>query len=237
MGKGVAAALGGGEIGLGDELAEAAEGFHADAGHAALDGKGKDLAGETAEYAVEDADGHLARVPLDIALDHVDEDGRMLVAGEADVSGLALALCLEDGVDGAVGAEDEVGVVVVIALVDLKQVDVVGLEPAEAFVDLLGGGDGVAGADLGPEKNLVTASLERAADMGFAHAVAIVPGGVDEGNAAIDGGLNGADGDLLVNTGTGQVTAAESDDGYLVGVAAELAGGDGVGRVGGHVNT
>ncbi len=161
----------------------------------------------------------------------------MLVAGEADVAGLALALGLEDGVDGAVGAEDEVGIVVVIALVELEQIDVVGLETAQAFVDLLGGGEGVAGADLGGEEDVVATALEGEADVGFADAVAIVPGGIDEGDAAIDGGLNGADHDLLLDAGTGQVTAAEGDNGDAVGVAAELAGCDGAGRVFGHVLT
>jgi len=161
----------------------------------------------------------------------------MLVAGEADVAGLALTLGLEHGVDGAVGAEDEVGVVVVVALVELEQVYVVGLETAEAFVDLLGGGDGVAGADFGGEEDLVAAAFESAADVGFADAVAVVPGGVDEGDTAIDSGLNGADGDLLVDARTGQVTAAKGDDGDAVGMAAKLASGDGVGGVDGHVIT
>ncbi len=237
LGESVAAALGGGEIGLGDELAEAAEGLHADAGHAALECQGKDLSGEAAEHAVEDADGHLAGVPFDVALDHVQKNGRMLVAGEADVAGLALALGVEDGVDSTVGAEYQVGVVVVVALVELEQVDVIGLETVEAFVDLLGGGDGVAGTDFGGEEDLVAAAFESAADVGFADAVAVVPGGVDEGDTAIDSGLNGADGDLLVDARTGQVTAAKGDDGDAVGMAAKLANGDGVGGVDGHVTT
>ena len=69
--------------------------------------------------------------------EHVQMDVRVLVAGEADVAHLAGLLGLDHRLHGAALGEDAVRILEADDLVELQQVDVVGLEPPQRFVDLL----------------------------------------------------------------------------------------------------
>jgi hypothetical protein len=62
-------------------------------------------------------------------------NGGILVAGEPDQAHLALLLGLRERFGRAVGAEDEVGIVVVDDFVDLPDVQIVGAEAAQRFVE------------------------------------------------------------------------------------------------------
>ena len=127
------------------------------------------------------------------------------------------------GVDGAVLGEDPVRVVVVDHLVELPEIDPVGLEAAEAVLQVglrvLGG----AAADLGHEEDLVA---EPALGQGFAHpllgaAIVVVPGVVQEGDPLSDGPLDQPEAVRLrhlVEIGGGITAQAEEAD-HLAGPA------------------
>ena len=63
-------------------------------------------------------------------VEHVQVDARVLVAGEADVADLARLLRLEQRLHGAAFGEDAVGIVEADDLVELHEVDAVGLRGA-----------------------------------------------------------------------------------------------------------
>ena len=117
--------------------------------------------------------------------------------GDADVADFAL---LDEGVEGAEGLFDGGDGVVA---VDLVEVDVVGLEAAEAGFDGVhdvsaGGSDVVAAGagaavDLGGDDDVFAGDVEvleglADGDLGFALGVDV--GGVDEVDAGFDGGLD-----------------------------------------------
>ncbi len=154
-------------------------------------------------------------------------DTRVFMPGEPQVPNLSLLERLERRVDGAVFGEDPVGIVVVDHFMKLPQVDMVGLEPAQAVFEVglsLAGG---AAANLGHEEDLVApASLGE----GLAHsllgdAVVVVPGVVHEVDPFIDGPLDQADAVLLVLV-PGAVMPAQADHGHHLTCAAERAQGN-----------
>ena len=67
----------------------------------------------------------------------------------------------ERGFGGAVGSEDHFGIVVVDDFVDLPEIEMIGLQPAQRFFQLLHGDVFAAavGADLGHEERLVALAL------------------------------------------------------------------------------
>ena len=97
---------------------------------------GQDLLLEAPVVDVHDVQGHLDGRPVVGLAEHLEVDRRVLVAGEAEVADLAVLERLEAGVDGAVLGEDPVGVVVVDHLVELPEVEAVGLEAAEAVLEV-----------------------------------------------------------------------------------------------------
>ena len=119
----------------------------------------------------------------------------MLVAGEAEEADLALLLGLEGELEGTAGREDPVGVVVVVDLVELPEVEMIGPQPAEAVFEVGLGVLGGAAAALGHEEDLVApASLrDRLAHALLGLAVHVVPGIVEEGDPLVDGALDQAE--------------------------------------------
>ena len=118
----------------------------------------------------------------------------MLVAGEPDVADLALLPGLEGELECAAGREDPVGIVVVIDLVELPEVEMIGPQPAETVFEVGLGVLGGAAAALGHEEDLVApASLrDRLAHAILGLAVHVVPGIVKEGDPLVDGALDQA---------------------------------------------
>ena len=155
--------------------------------------------------------GIWTRRPVVGLAEHLEVDRRVLVAGEAEEADLAVLQGLEAGVDGPVLGEDPVGVVVVDDLVELPEVEVVGLEPAEAVLQVRLGLLGGPAADLGHEEDLVAAAP---LGQGLAHpllgdAVVVVPAVVHEGDAFVDGPLDQPEALLLILV-PGAVVAAEA---------------------------
>ena len=107
------------------------------------------------------------------------------------------------------------GIVEADDLVVLDQIDAVGLQPAERFVELPRRPPLRPAVDLGHQEDaLAVAVAERLAHPQLALAVVVVPGVVHEGDAAVDRGADDADAERLVDVRQGEVPAAEPDRGY-----------------------
>lgn len=198
----------------------AAHGFHAEHADALLDELGQDLVFEAAKVRVHDVEGHLDGVEAEVVLrghlQHSEMDGGVFVAGEADEAAFAGLLRFLQGFDGAAFGEGLVGVFEADAFVELPEVEVVGLEAAQGFIELFERGFFRATVDFGHEENLVAVAIaQRFAHAGFADAVAVVviPAVVHEGEAAVDGGAHDADAFGFVFH-FADVRAAEADAGY-----------------------
>jgi hypothetical protein len=110
------------------------------------------------------------------------------VPGETDVTHLAGLFRGEDALEGAAGGKVFVGIGHAADVVELDEVDVVGLEALEGGVDLVAGALGVAGVDLGHEESLVPVAItQRLAHANFALAIVINPGVVHEVDPGVDG--------------------------------------------------
>ena len=112
------------------------------------------------------------------------------MAGEAEVADLALLDRLEGGVDGAILGEDPVGVIVVAHLVELPEVEMVGLEPSGGCLR----DRPCASLAVRPQHLVIRKTLSRSfpSDEGLAHpllgeAVVVVPGVVEEGDPFMHG--------------------------------------------------
>ena len=127
--------------------------------------------------------------------------------GQADVADLALGDQLGEGADDLLDRRVRVDPVLVV------QVDVVGVEPAQRSfdgdADVLGAAVGPDSAgvrhepELGGEHHLVAAALEGAADEFLVGVGAVDLGGVDQGDAEVEGPVDGADGFGVVAAGPG----------------------------------
>ena len=139
----------------------------------------------------------------------------------ADVADFAL---LDEGVEGAEGFFDGGDGVVA---VDLVEVDVVGLEAAEAGFDgvhdvAAGGADVVAAGagaaeDLGGDDDFVAGDVEvfeGLAEGLFALALGVDVGGVEEVDAGVDGGLDELVGSGLVDGADGSEEAGAAVEGH-----------------------
>jgi hypothetical protein len=142
---------------------------------------------------------HLAGVEGKVVREHLQVDGRILVAGKAHVPHLALAFCLRERLHGAIRREVALGIVVVRALVDLPQVEDVGLQPLQRLFELAHGLPLAAAvrAQLRHEEHLVAPSRQRLPHDFLAAAVVIFPRVVHEGDSAVDRGMHDPDRLLL----------------------------------------
>ena len=108
-------------------------------------------------------------------------------------------------------------------LVELDEVDDVGLEAAHGLLKLLVVLDLGAAVDLGHEEDLrAIAVAESLAHADLTDAVVVVPAIVHEGDAAVDGGADEADGVGGVGL-LADMEAAETDGGDALAGGAEVA--------------
>src|SRR6185503_12108789 len=120
---------------------------------------------------------------------------RVLVTGEADEPHLALALGLLERLDDAAAREVPVRIVVVHALVNLPEVEVIGLQPAQRLFELPHRLAPVAAVrtHLRHQEDLVPAAGERLAHDFLRLAVVVFPRVVHERDAGVDRGPDDAD--------------------------------------------
>ena len=190
---------------------------------------------EAAVVRVHHVDGHLGRVPVVRLTQHLEVDGRVLVAGEADEPHLAFLLRLEPLGEHAL-FDDPLGVVVVIDFVELPEVDAIGAQPAQAVLEALERARVVAVAVLGHEEDLLAPSVH---GQGSSHqllgpSVVVVPGVVEERDPLVESRMHEARGLRLVRDGA-DVPAAEGKDGDPLPRTPEHARGKATGTGGGRL--
>jgi len=153
--------------------------------------------------------------------------------GESDMTDLAFLDELRHGVDGFFDGRVGVDAVLVV------EVDVIDAETAQAalagFADIVGfavdaAGPGIGGvandAEFGGEDDFVALAHDGASDELFVSVRSVDVGGVEEGDAEIDGLVDGGDGFGVVASGVElrHAHAAESFGGNLESAAAKRAG-------------
>src|SRR5207249_9835026 len=111
----------------------------------------------------------------------------VFVPRESDVADLTGLLGLEHGLLRTALSEDPVRVLQADDLMVLHQINMIGLQALERFVDLLGSSLLRAAVDLGHEENFVPVTVAQGlAHADLAAAVMVVPGIIHKGDALID---------------------------------------------------
>lgn len=201
-------------------------GLHGEDAEAHFAGFGEDVGDEALVVGVHEIDGHLDGFPAVEAAEEFEVDGGVVVAGEADVADFALFFGLDEGFEGAIGAEDLIGFVVAGDLMDLPEVDVIGVEAFELFLESGHGfGFGVF-LEFGHQDDLLAFGAgEGFAEDAVAFAFVVVVGGVEEVDAEIAGA--GDDAETFLFALGEHVSAAKGKSGDMETAAAEGGGGHG----------
>src|SRR5207302_5815638 len=142
-------------------------------------------------------------------------DVRILVPGEADVADLSRLARFDESHVRAFGIEDTVRIVEPDHLVVLDQIDAIGLQAAQRFIELPHRLLFRSTIYLGHQEHLVAVAVaQRLADADLAGSGVVVPRVVEEVDAAIDGAAHDAERQLLVHGRQAKMPAAESDRRY-----------------------
>src|SRR6266850_4477652 len=216
------------------EEKSSAHGLHAENANFVFQEHGEDFFLETFIVGVHRVEGHLDGVEMKLAgggaLEHFKMHVWIFVAGETDVTDFAGLFRFENGFHSTGGGEDALRVGHANDFVELEKVDVVGLEAAERFVELHGGGFFRLAVDFGHEESLLAVAVaQRLAHADFAGPVIVVPAVVEEVDAAIECGADNTDGFLFVGLNT-EMPAAQANHGDAFATAAEPAIGNAVFR-------
>src|SRR5437016_1142057 len=192
-----------------------AQRLHSQHADVLLDQHGHDLLREAVVMGIHHVQRHLHRVepePLrPRGFEHPEVDDGTLMAGESDVTDLPCLPRRHHRFHRAVRPEYTLRIRHPDHLVELHEVDAVGLEPAQRLVDLPRRGLLVATVDLGHEKRLVTITVaQRLSHTDFARSRVVVPAVVEKVDTAVDGRAHDADGLLLVRLPP-EMVAAQPD--------------------------
>jgi hypothetical protein len=147
------------------------------------------------------------------------------VAGKADKPDLASVTGCDCRLDGAVGPENPLRIVVVVHFMELPDIDHVRAQPSEAVFKLLLRSFSVPAADLGHQYDLVPASFEGDAHTALRLTASVFPGVVHKGHAGVYSLLNQANRLFLVDVRPDAVTAAKADNRDGQSGPAEFANG------------
>ncbi|CAA9589990.1 MAG: hypothetical protein AVDCRST_MAG88-4708 [uncultured Thermomicrobiales bacterium] len=139
------------------------------------------------------------------------EDLRAGVAGDADEADKTLVARLLQRGDRAVRRERLLEVGPGVDRVDLDEIDVVGLELVERLLQLVEHTVFAAPVDLGRQEDLVAAGAHHLADVRLG---AVVGGGVEVGDAEVDGAVQAFDGAATRDERLAQRRGAVTDERY-----------------------
>jgi hypothetical protein len=121
------------------------------------------------------------------------------MAREADVAYFGRLFRIEHGFHRAALGEDPVWVFQANDFMELHQVNVIGLETLQRFVDLLCRRGFCAAVNLGHQEYFVAVTAcQRLTHPHFADAVVVIPAVIHEGDAMIDGAADELNGFLLL---------------------------------------
>src|SRR6266568_3974551 len=139
-------------------------------------------------------------------------DSRILVPGEADIPEFARGTRFAQRGVCALGIEDPVRILEAYDFVVLDQIDVIGLQAAQRFVELSLRLSLRPAVDLRHQEHLLPIAVaKRLPHSDLAGAAVVVPRVVHEVDAAIDCGSYDAKTELLVYGGHSEVPAAQPD--------------------------
>ena len=191
----------------------------------------QDVPLEAVVVGVHRVERHLHRVETEAVarshLEHLQVDLGALVPGETDVADLARLFGLEHRFHCPARRKNTLGIVHPDDLVELQEVDVVGLEPAEGFFDLPRRRVPIAPVDLGHQKRALPVPVaQRLAHSDLALPAIVIPAVVEKGDSAVDRGADEADAVRLPEVWLAEVKPAEPDRGDAFPRAPERAVGN-----------
>src|SRR5208282_5541111 len=172
--------------------------FHAEHSNSFFYKNRQNLMLETVEMGVHDVQGHLHRVELKSMLrshcQHPKMDRRVLVTRKSDVTNLAGLPGLDHRFHATTRPKDALGVFHSNNLVELQEINVVGIQAPKGFLNLLAGGGFRPPIYLGHEEDLLPVAVTQ----GLAHAQLtatpmIIPTIVHENDPAVDGAVDDPD--------------------------------------------
>ena len=212
----------------GGKDASAAGNLHADDAHLLFDRERQQLVVEAVVVRVGGVHGHEDAVEV-VAVDALDQRFGPVVAGDAEMPHHLLLLHLEQRFHGAALGEDLVDIVLRADVVQLPEVDVIGLEQLERLLDHAHGAVARALLGLGGEEGLVAALGHDLADVLLAPALRAAVDGrrVDVVDAQVEGALDDGHGDVEVVGLLERGLAAEREDADFVAGLAQIARGHG----------
>ena len=166
---------------------------------------------------------HLHAVEV-VALDGGGHDFAVGVAGHAGKPRHFLFASFHQAFERAVGGLDFREVVGLAEAVDVDEIDVIGLQALEAGFEAAQKCVARAVGNFRGEPDIFAARRHDAADAGFALAVSVGIGGVEIGDAEIDGAIEDG-GAVFVLIHKEAAAAAEGEDGNFGAGSSEGAGG------------
>src|SRR5438132_7291599 len=114
-------------------------------------------------------------------------DVRTLVAGESDVSNLASLLGLQGSFHAAAGAKDAVRISHANHFMKLPEVEVIGLQPLQRFIELLGGRLFGLAVNLGHKECFLPISVaQRLSHANLALTFVVIPTVIEEVDAVVE---------------------------------------------------
>src|SRR5271165_2793604 len=210
--------------------------FHAEHSNPVLDQNRENLFLKAVEVRVHDVQGHLHSIEGELmrepGLEHLEMKCGALMTGKADVLYLSLFLSFENRFHASAAGEDPVRIGVPNDLMKLQQINVIGLQAAQRFIELLGSSFPGLPVDLGHEERLLPIAVaQRLAHADLALAAVVIPAVVEEVDAAVETGADNADAFLLVGLHA-EVISTQTYDRDLRAGAAQFAHGNSLGSVG-----
>jgi hypothetical protein len=147
------------------------------------------------------------------------------MTGDADVAHDPLATCRDERLDRAAGGEDRVDLLHAREVVDLPQIQVIGLQRLERLVQQPTRAVTRAVVCLAGEKRLAPPALHDLPDVALRHAATVARRGVDVVDAEIERPLHDRDGyGLVVRLLDGRLPA-EAEEPHRVAGLAQVARG------------
>ncbi len=146
------------------------------------------------------------------------------MAGETGVADFALLFRAVESLDHAACPVGKIGIVIVNHRVDLPKIQTIRSQPLQRLLEHLHGDGGVAAvrADLGHQKHFVAvAAPQRLAHPFFGSVIVVLPGVIEEIDAAVDRLMHDR-GRLLEGCGGAKVMPSQAEHRDLIGMPAEF---------------
>ena len=209
---GVRKGFGGGECAVRYGLARTPHALHSEDRDAALIGDGQDAVFKAAKARIQWIERNLDNIEGIAASEHLQIDRRVLVSVESDEADLSLLLCFGKGFENTIVRVDQFGVIVVDDLVNLPDIEMIGLQPVQRCLQHTHRSFPITVRAGGAhDDNVLSHALESEAKLLFAEASVKLPGIVEDVDAMVDGFGNHTVHFSLIGNGA-EMKAAHAQD-------------------------